>query len=320
MVPVTKVSQPISKFGGKIWIDDRGCCSYECAICGYKFMSSGAFEFHIPVAHQHLLAQASVTSESGGFSEVSKHHTSCGHESHFRRREYQSHRPHFHEQRNSGHPSTEKRIPTVHQTMFAQPSAARESREVIDVSNRHEPPMNRRQHPSERQHSHEHRRGDHSPAPKRIGLICTKCTKQFNDLQSLRTHVQAHHQFVCQFCPEQTVKTFDTEKGLWSHQRSRHATMFPYRCRVCPRAFTNEALLKLHMQDKHSRGPMQSIKCDFCPRIMMSAFEKSNHIKEKHNDRRYHCQLCTDYKTTNEINLRRHTKEKHPGQRQPKQR
>lgn len=52
MVPVSKQDHTRPRFGGKIWIDAYGSCSYDCALCGNRFFSAGSFEFHITMVHR----------------------------------------------------------------------------------------------------------------------------------------------------------------------------------------------------------------------------------------------------------------------------
>ncbi|XP_031636715.1 zinc finger and BTB domain-containing protein 16-like [Contarinia nasturtii] len=144
---------------------------------------------------------------------------------------------------------------------------------------------------------------------------CNKCTRVFDSLERLRRHVREHHQFSCIYCPIDAVKSFETEKGLSSHHGRCHPSLFPYKCSICPRSFKRKDDLCQHKQTNHIRG--NEVKCDFCPKKLMSVYEKDNHIKKHHSDRRYHCFLCTEYRTTSATNLKRHTKEKHPGQQQP---
>lgn len=118
---------------------------------------------------------------------------------------------------------------------------------------------------------------------------CLKCDCQFRSIESLRAHNRRHHSFRCADCVGSS-KTFETEKGLWSHRRQHHRKEFPYRCDVCPRSFAHRDQLKLHEEATHVRG--KNVPCDFCSRILMSVFQKKNHIKRSHSNRRYHCQLC----------------------------
>lgn len=146
-------------------------------------------------------------------------------------------------------------------------------------------------------------------------LACNKCTMTFYNLERLRAHAREKHIHECVYCPRDATKSFETLKGLQNHQRNDHESKFPHQCSICPRAFKRSHQLKEHIEGKHTRG--HDVKCDFCPTILKSMFQKKNHTKQEHSDRRYYCHLCTEYRTNNEDNLRRHTREKHPGRKQP---
>lgn len=295
MVPLSKLREPELKFGGKIWIDNDGKCSYECSACDYKFLSAKVFELHITMHHQHKYNEQQKRSDccdSFG-SDVQRNNQTkvnsdaCQHANF--QRERHSHRDQNENIPSRSHGNNEKN----HQRRYSTKEAPR--------FNSNGEPLNRK---------YERRASATSNQ-----LECTTCMKRFESLERLRAHVRMRHQFECLYCPRETAKTYATEKGLMSHQRNHHPSHFPYRCKVCPRAFQRNMHLKEHMQITHARG--NDVKCDFCPKILMSAFEKENHIKNVHNNRRYYCFLCNDYRTTSEPNLRRHTKEKHPGQSQP---
>lgn len=285
MVPITNRL----KFGGKIWIDERGACTYECYACGYKFSSSNAYECHIPMAHQHQFVQsvADTHVKARSVQQANKEkygngrgEWSAGPITHMENAESDRRKRYHPYGEWSDGPNTQMKYTDQNDRQIRYHPQADESRVIPKL------------------------------------LTCTKCQKTFTTIEFLRAHTRENHQFFCQLCPADTAKTYDTEAGLWSHQRTRHVTQFPYRCKVCVRAFKHGNQLNEHMQTVHTRG--NNVKCDFCPRILMSMFEKTNHIKMYHSDRRYHCLLCKDYRTTSSVNLRRHTKEKHPGQTQPK--
>lgn len=258
MVPVSKLDHTRPRFGGKIWIDAYGSCSYDCAICGNRFFSAGSFEFHITMVHRSEM-KANALIQSG--------HSHTAQSS-------------FHQDPEDAHSSTNR---------FAWTKTHNES------SNR----------------KHEHRDNISSD------LMCTNCNKRFENLSLLRKHVQNRHQYKCIHCPRDAMKCYETQQGLRLHQRNQHDSIFRHKCKVCPQAFERRDQLREHKQSKHARG--NDVKCDFCPKMLMSVFEKDNHIKKKHSNRRYYCFLCTEYWSTCEKNLRRHTKEKHPGQSQPNQ-
>lgn len=242
------MSNNISKFGGKIWLDSHGSCSYQCALCSNTFFSAGYYEFHVLKVHSSAL-RSDVPRTTHNNEQIPRNSAKA-------------------DNRNN-HDKTYRK-PKNQSRLF--------SRKFDDKST----------------------------------LSYAKCTKQFDDLKQLRSHIRKCHHFDCSYCQD----GFETEKGLWSHQRKQHATKFPYRCRVCPRAFKQYYQLKDHMPITHAQR--NYVRCDFCSKMLMSKFEKLNHIKKEHSNRRYYCFLCTEYRTTNNDNLKRHTKEKHPGLSQPK--
>lgn len=260
MVPVSRLENARPRFGGKIWIDPYGSCSYDCALCGNRFFSAGSFEFHITMVHRHEMKTNALV-QSG------QNHTT--------------------------------------QSSFYR---ERDSEDAHSTTNRisHTKTYNEL---SDRKH------GQHDNVSS--DLICPKCNKRFVSLSLLRKHVLNHHKFKCIHCPRDTTKSFETQQGLRLHQRNQHDSIFCYKCKVCPQAFERREELQKHKQSKHARG--NDVKCDFCPKMLMSVFEKENHIKKEHSNRRYYCFLCTEYWSTSEKNVRRHTKEKHPGQSQPNQ-
>lgn len=136
---------------------------------------------------------------------------------------------------------------------------------------------------------HRHVKGDVEP------FNCLKCDARFRSLESLRDHNRRRHSYGCVHCVDNTndanaSKTFETEKGLWAHQRNVHPKDFPFQCDVCIRAFNSPKRLKEHEVTKHTRG--NYVKCDFCSRMLMSVFQKKNHIQRRHSNRRYYCFLC----------------------------
>lgn len=244
------------KFGGKIWVDTHGSCSYQCVFCRNTYYSAGTFEYHMLMHHGNQLRRNEM--------EASQPNRKIGKEEAQR-------------ELNGKGTSSSRNNTGSKRSDCSQPTGLKGE----NISK----------------------------------LACTKCMMTFDNLEQLRSHAREKHIYECVYCPRDAIKSFETEKGLWSHQRSEHESKFPRKCTICPRAFKRTHQLTEHIQSKHTRG--HDVKCDFCPKILKSVFEKKNHIKTEHSDRRYYCHLCTEYRTTNEDNLRRHTRDKHPGQKQP---
>lgn len=120
----------------------------------------------------------------------------------------------------------------------------------------------------------------------------------------------------CGYC--RPTKKFVTIHGIWLHRRKNHGKEFEYQCRVCPAVYKRYEHLKEHRETHRRLGT--KVECDFCKTMLRTVFEKENHIKEWHSDRRYHCQLCTGYCTKTEKNLKQHIKTVHTGQNQRNER
>lgn len=277
------ITERSAKFGGKIWISTtNGTCSYECIFCSCTFVSANSFEQHIPTAHsdqrQPILQPtssppppASSTTQSSREQNVSEQNSN----------------------QSTGRKSNDFHGAHWHRRASIDMNRRRDS---IDVNRRRDGIDTNRQ------------RGKPNVPPRPDGqqnrrhvkteietFPCMRCESRFRSFESLRDHVRRRHSFRCTHCVQtendvNTPKAFETEKGLWSHQRNHHSKQFPYKCDVCIRAFDSRHQRKGHMEAIHVRG--NNVKCDFCDRILMSAFQKKNHIKRRHSNRRYYCHLC----------------------------
>lgn len=265
------------RFCGKIWVSTtNGSCSYQCIFCDCIFVSAISFERHIPIEH-------------------------CG-----RRRPAPAQPP----------PLPPLPPPPQQQAEMRRKSLCEHALKAAPQPNVKQSADNRKQNEfdntvgrSRNRINVERRRETYDRDVKAECklFVCTKCDcgHKFNNLESLRDHVRRRHSYQCAFwltekngininttTTNSIRKTFETEKGLWSHQRTHHMIeqQFPYRCDVCVRAFVYRQQWRDHMEDKHVRG--NDVKCDFCPKVLMSMFQKKNHIRRQHSDRRYYCFLC----------------------------
>lgn len=141
----------------------------------------------------------------------------------------------------------------------------------------------------------------------RFTYNCTVCRKAFGNRYELDRHKQrcSGKKYWCSVCKHQ----FASLQGKLSHERKVHADKFKYQCSECERAFERYAELGVH-ERRHSNP---SIKCDFCSKMVCTKFGKELHIKKRHSNRRYHCQLCTDYSSLSGDTMRKHYKDKHGG-------
>lgn len=355
------VTEETVKLGGKIWIStSNGTCSYQCIFCDCKFADAKSFEQHIPTAHidqRRPVLRRPPSPPPMPPPQMQVARINVRRESRFEREKNHA-GPNGFNQPAAGYRKpdgfTAAAIPaTVHRRLSIDLSKRRVSidanrrrisvdakkhREMHGKSNGAPPPEPDAQH-----HRHHRVKGEAEQ------FKCPRCESRFGTFEVLREHIRRRHFYRCTHCDEgdgKSPKAFETEKGLWNHQRNHHAKHYPYKCDVCVRSFERRQRLKDHMESQHVRG--KDVKCDFCTRILMSTFQKKNHIKRSHSNRRYHCQLCkcfvpfyrriflnmmpdsdahefyydllnagNEYRTTDVDNLKRHTREKHPGQVQP---
>lgn len=112
----------------------------------------------------------------------------------------------------------------------------------------------------------------------------------------------------CEFCN----KNYEFKQSLWKHQRTQHPKEFPRQCEYCPRAFKRSSELAAHKQELHSKSNGPMIKCDLknCGKILLSLFQKDEHIEKMHPDYRYACSYC-NYDTNTRKNLAKHERNKH---------
>lgn len=307
------------KLGGKIWVSTtNGACSYQCIFCDCTFVSANSFEQHIPVAHvdqrqpesqppptpsPHVRRPPSPPPQS---AQLQVARLDMRRQSRFeceqKGSEPNSNQSNGHRKSNDIHGAIDHRRATIDVNRRRVSIDANRRRISIDASrrrisidaNRHREHNNNGKSnvPPAAADGQQHRR--HVKAEVEP-FICMKCDSRFRCFESLRDHVRRRHSFRCTHCVEtkndiNAPKTFETEKGLWSHQWKQHVKEFPFKCDVCPRAFSSRQQRTDHMQTKHVRGT--NVKCDFCTRILMSAFQKKNHIKRHHSNRRYYCFLC----------------------------
>lgn len=299
-----------SKLGGKIWVSTtNGACSYQCIFCDCTFESANSFEKHIPIAHidqRRSVPQPRPPSPRRPPSppwQVAR--LEMRHQSHLER--VQNGSVPNHNQSAGYRKSNDFQGATDHRRNSIDANRRRPSIDMnrrrisIDTHRYRESYEQSRGKPNvppqaDAQHHRRHVKFEVEP------FHCMKCDSRFRSFESLRDHVRRRHSICCTHCVDtkndvNAPKTFETEKGLWSHQRAHHAKEFPYKCDVCVRSFQQRQQRKDHMETKHVRG--NNVKCDFCSKILMSTFQKKNHIKRNHSNRRYYCQLCKCFHFTN---------------------
>lgn len=281
------VTEQSVKLGGKIWVSStNGTCSYQCIFCDCQFSTAKSFELHIPNEHFEQRGPAQQPPPSPP-PQMQVARVNARRESRFEREKNHTMQNNSGNQSAAGYRKSNDRHQnaTGHRRMNVDTNKHRETNrhQSHGESNGATPSADAQQH-------HHHRRHVKKEAEQ---FNCPRCDARFRTFEVLRDHIRRRHFYVCKHCTDaegHAPKAFETEKGLWAHQRSHHPKYYPRKCDVCVRAFETRQQLKEHMETAHVRG--KDVKCDFCDRVLMSQFQKKNHIKRAHSERRYHCQLC----------------------------
>lgn len=306
------ITEKTFKLGGKIWISTTdNSISYQCVVCKCEYSSGELFEQHIPRTRIPQCRAEPQPKPQSQQSQPQQQQNPPAQSSAQPTAQPSAQPPTQQKEAEQSAAKQNESIDYRQQKFFHGAIDRRRFSNVFTNRRRFSSDVNRRQaniFPNWRQEMHEKLRGEttvphrfdaqhHRPAKTEIDQLirCMKCDCKFKSLESLREHNRRRHSYCCTLCIDtkndgNLPKSFETEKGLWSHQWNHHPERFPYKCNVCPRAFESRKQLNKHEETKHVRG--NNHECDFCTKKLMSVFHKKNHIRKHHPDRRYHCQLC----------------------------
>lgn len=191
MVPLSKFGDGSPIYGGKIWIETNGSCSYQCKFCHFKFSSSNLFEDHLSSVHNHEIRPNTMASK-------------------VENRRCSRYQQESHDDKQSNQPNIDVQVIVRARSPF--PCVNRTN---LDYGRPNQSGVKDRKQEFK-----------HFANPKHIGskireaqevknaLTCTKCGSKYATLESLRAHNRRRHSFDCICCPRDGVKTFETEKGL----------------------------------------------------------------------------------------------------------
>ncbi|XP_032082973.1 zinc finger and BTB domain-containing protein 26-like [Thamnophis elegans] len=103
---------------------------------------------------------------------------------------------------------------------------------------------------------------------------CPRCSRVFQQLGHLVSHVQEHKLFLCLRCG----KVFSQKSNLTRHIRV-HTGFKPFQCPICRKCFTQNATLQDHL-NLHSG--IKPHKCNYCEMHFTHKPGLRRHLKELH--------------------------------------
>ncbi|KAI5738917.1 hypothetical protein M8J77_012694 [Diaphorina citri] len=137
---------------------------------------------------------------------------------------------------------------------------------------------------------------------------CEECGKAFRKKFSLTMHQRHVHlndrRYQCDLC----LARFVTNSSLIVHKQ-RHDNTPRFKCKLCPKMFTNTGTRANHMRRKHY-GTVEYV-CKHCTRIFLGmAALKKHYDKHEAQELKYPCHLCPQVYGRS-LFLTKHLKEAH---------
>lgn len=138
---------------------------------------------------------------------------------------------------------------------------------------------------------------------------CSKCSYPSNYKQSVTVHFKNAHEnpkpidenveVANHACDQCDYKTY-SERGLKHHNGLTHRKEGDFKCDQCEYTCHTQFTLKSHQQ-KHSN----SLPCNICFKKFKYKVNVNHHLKRKHGDLKFTCELC-EFKTTFKHCLQKH--------------
>jgi len=85
--------------------------------------------------------------------------------------------------------------------------------------------------------------------------FCTICGGNF---ENLKQHNEEEHVQLLHYC-DKCLKEFETLRGLESHMKTKHSTIFSFFCDYCEKGFAEKFQIERHLED-HKRQFMREAK------------------------------------------------------------
>ena len=117
---------------------------------------------------------------------------------------------------------------------------------------------------------------------------CNQCTRGSQSEESLKKHIEAHHQghqFMCSFCPS----TFFNDEVRSMHETRLHSEK-TISCEHCDKKFAKTYLLNAHVREVHIKK--KDKQCPFCQEEFYDLTTFQCHVNRHTNNRPFACETC----------------------------
>jgi KRAB domain-containing zinc finger protein len=170
----------------------------------------------------------------------------------------------------------------------------------------------------------------HDPNRER-NFECKNCSKAFATKDHLTKHFKTHEKsFICQECGEKFAENYQLEAHKLNHVNNK-----PFKCDLCPKAFSCKNSLVTHMKENHfsdskifnckncsyetkssmafnghKRTHNKLFKCSKCAKKIPTSTDLKQHMAKHDDVKAFKCNQC-DYAGKKDKYLSKHQKKYH---------